>query len=417
MLPSFGAYTGGLDVRSPAIARHYPQGGHAFLLGRDRVFCFSLSARAGRTPRGYAGQQAAPPGRPLRPAAASTNPADDTCAFPGLVPPGSAHGRPAGLAGRRRRRRPWRCMCWTTSLAWPAGGAARWWLHGSLASLAPGCERRAHLVLRRGRAARSCRRWRARSAPPRFMPASHTSRGGGRSRRLCARREADGRRLPCTAPPRCSTSDAVRSQDRHAFTACIRPLRERWRRWASPTQPLPAPHRLQPAAPVASDRLEDWGLLPTHPDWAAGFRDDLELRASLPRKRAWRLFVGGAVARYGTGRNLPGEDGTSHAVAASAFGRAVARAASGTRPRAGGCGADHHTYRRRADLARFLRLSAVAPPELPEQPLRPAFARLPVPRRPCRPARLAARTRPACRSWMPACGSSGRPAGCTTGCA
>ena len=42
MLPSFGAYTGGLEVRSPAIARHYPQGGQAYLLGRDRVFCFRI---------------------------------------------------------------------------------------------------------------------------------------------------------------------------------------------------------------------------------------------------------------------------------------------------------------------------------------------------------------------------------------
>jgi DNA ligase-associated metallophosphoesterase len=53
MLPSFGAYTGGLDVRSPAIARHYPDGGRAFLLGRDRVFCFSIPAEgdaAGPTP-------------------------------------------------------------------------------------------------------------------------------------------------------------------------------------------------------------------------------------------------------------------------------------------------------------------------------------------------------------------------------
>ncbi len=44
MLPSFGAYTGGLDVRSPPIARHFRQGGHAYLLGRDRVFCFAVPA-------------------------------------------------------------------------------------------------------------------------------------------------------------------------------------------------------------------------------------------------------------------------------------------------------------------------------------------------------------------------------------
>jgi DNA ligase-associated metallophosphoesterase len=42
MLPSFGAYTGGLEIGSAAIARHFPAGGHAYLLGRDRLFCFEV---------------------------------------------------------------------------------------------------------------------------------------------------------------------------------------------------------------------------------------------------------------------------------------------------------------------------------------------------------------------------------------
>jgi len=42
MLPSFGAYTGGLEIATPAIARHFPFGGQAFLLGTDRVFCFAV---------------------------------------------------------------------------------------------------------------------------------------------------------------------------------------------------------------------------------------------------------------------------------------------------------------------------------------------------------------------------------------
>ncbi len=42
MLPAFGAYAGGLDVRDPAIARLFPRGGRAFLLGRERVFSFAL---------------------------------------------------------------------------------------------------------------------------------------------------------------------------------------------------------------------------------------------------------------------------------------------------------------------------------------------------------------------------------------
>jgi len=42
ILPAFGAYTGGLDVQSPAIARLFPRGGRAFLLGAERLFSFAL---------------------------------------------------------------------------------------------------------------------------------------------------------------------------------------------------------------------------------------------------------------------------------------------------------------------------------------------------------------------------------------
>ncbi|MBN9561095.1 MAG: ligase-associated DNA damage response endonuclease PdeM [Alphaproteobacteria bacterium] len=45
VLPAFGAYTGGLDVRDPAIARLFPRGGRAFLLGRDRLFSFAIGPR------------------------------------------------------------------------------------------------------------------------------------------------------------------------------------------------------------------------------------------------------------------------------------------------------------------------------------------------------------------------------------
>jgi DNA ligase-associated metallophosphoesterase len=43
ILPALGAYTGGLDVRAPAIARLFPGGGRVFLLGRDRLFGFPLT--------------------------------------------------------------------------------------------------------------------------------------------------------------------------------------------------------------------------------------------------------------------------------------------------------------------------------------------------------------------------------------
>jgi DNA ligase-associated metallophosphoesterase len=48
MLPAFGAYTGGLDVTHPEIARLFPRGGRVFLLGRERLFSFAM----GMPPRG-----------------------------------------------------------------------------------------------------------------------------------------------------------------------------------------------------------------------------------------------------------------------------------------------------------------------------------------------------------------------------
>ena len=42
MLPALGTYTGGLCLTNPAIARLFPRGGRAFLLGQDRLFSFNL---------------------------------------------------------------------------------------------------------------------------------------------------------------------------------------------------------------------------------------------------------------------------------------------------------------------------------------------------------------------------------------
>jgi hypothetical protein len=50
LLPALGAYTGGLDVRDPAIARLFPRGGRVFLLGRERLFSFAYGPGRGTAP-------------------------------------------------------------------------------------------------------------------------------------------------------------------------------------------------------------------------------------------------------------------------------------------------------------------------------------------------------------------------------
>jgi deoxyribodipyrimidine photo-lyase len=54
-----------------------------------------------------------------------------------------------------------------------------------------------------------------------------------------------------------------------------------------PEPPLPAPDNLTgPAKPPKSERLEDWALLPTKPDWAGGLRE------------SWTPGEAGATARF-----------------------------------------------------------------------------------------------------------------------
>jgi len=47
VLPAFGAYTGGLSVRDPAIARLFPDGFTAWLIGRTKVYAFPGARLAG----------------------------------------------------------------------------------------------------------------------------------------------------------------------------------------------------------------------------------------------------------------------------------------------------------------------------------------------------------------------------------
>jgi DNA ligase-associated metallophosphoesterase len=60
MLPALGAYTGGLDVVNPAIARLFPRGGRAFLLGQSRLFSFTLAQAMGQQDTPLAGANVLP---------------------------------------------------------------------------------------------------------------------------------------------------------------------------------------------------------------------------------------------------------------------------------------------------------------------------------------------------------------------
>ena len=196
------------------------------------------------------------------------------------------------------------------------GGASRWWLHGSLASLARDLESLgSRLILRRGPAAPLLAAL-AQETGATAIHALHHYEPWWRNAEKALRKAGLSLTLhhgnflapPGTVPTGAGTPYRI-------FTPFWRALCQHM----PPPEPTPAPTHIQaPAAWPASDTLAAWSLLPTKPDWAAGFRAEwtpgesgahARLAAFLPR-----------AAHYDERRNLPSVVGTSRLSPHLAFG-------------------------------------------------------------------------------------------------
>lgn len=190
------------------------------------------------------------------------------------------------------------------------GGAARWWLHHSLAALDGELRRRGgRLVLRRGPA-------------PRVLDAVLRESGAAAlfwNRRAGAAEnaiddavaEAAGARgieVTTSAASLLFEPEHIRTGAGTAFSV-FTPF---WRACLSapePRPPLPAPASLRPGPEVEGLPLSSLGLLPEHPDWAEGLRETWR-----PGERdAHEALDGflGRLDRYEEERDLPGAEATS----------------------------------------------------------------------------------------------------------
>ncbi len=262
--------------------------------------------------------------------------------------------------------------------AWAMGGASRWWLHHSLASLRDALGRcGAPLVLRRGRAA---------EALPALMRETGASEiHAGRMHEPWAR--AVDAALAAALPEgalhlhRTATLfdlDSIRTKTGGiygVYTPFARALRGRGDPAPPEAELETVPDRLAAPAPPPSDRLEDWGLLPTAPDWAGGMRETWRPGTEAAQARLAE-FVARAVGDYHAGRNLPGQAGTSMLSPHLHWGELspgqVWRAAAATT--AEGEGLD--VYLGELLWREFAAYLLWHNPGLPEQPLRPRFAKL-----------------------------------------
>lgn len=196
------------------------------------------------------------------------------------------------------------------------GAASRWWLDGSLASLARDLEARgSRLILRRGATAQVLAELAAETGA-RAVHALHHYEPWWRNAERAVRQAGLDLHLHhgnFLLPPGSVSTGA--GTPYRIYTPFWRAVQLHM----PPAPPLPAPEHIPaPAFWPASDRLDDWRLLPTTPDWAGGFRAEWTPGEAGAQDRL-ETFLG--VARhYEDRRNLPSVEGTSRLSPHLAFG-------------------------------------------------------------------------------------------------
>jgi deoxyribodipyrimidine photo-lyase len=171
----------------------------------------------------------------------------------------------------------------------PMGGAARWWLAGSLRALADALEARGSpLVLRRGAAATSLPALAEEvRASALFMNRRHDPAAAAIDRAVEARLSADGTEVRQFQANLLHEPDALRTASGRPYQV-FTPFWRHLRHAQAPRAPMAAPPRIESVRGIAGDALAAWHLEPTGPDWAAGMR------------AAWTRGEAGALADLAT---------------------------------------------------------------------------------------------------------------------
>ena len=194
--------------------------------------------------------------------------------------------------------------------SWAMGGASRWWLHHSLQSLGDDLSAKgATLILRRGKATE-------------ILPAMAEEIGAAavlwnrcyepwavpRDTALKERLKASGLEVESFSASLLQEPWTVQTgagKPYTVFSPFWRAIRDR-----DVPRPLAAPGGVTGGEGLASDRLEDWQLLPQRPDWAGGLRESWTPGEQAAQERL-TAFLEERVARYADKRNRPDIDGTS----------------------------------------------------------------------------------------------------------
>jgi deoxyribodipyrimidine photo-lyase len=186
------------------------------------------------------------------------------------------------------------------------GGAARWWLHHSLESLSRDLEKRgSKLVLRRGDFVGEITRLATEVGAKSVHAIRHYEPWWRKAQgKLASEIDLvlhDGNYLLPVGAVRSGSGDPYK-----IYTPFSKAVLENM----PPRDPLPVPQSIPaPDSWPASERLGEWGLLPTNPDWSTGLRAFWEVGEGAAHERLgeWTEMV----ADYDENRNLPAIEGSS----------------------------------------------------------------------------------------------------------
>ncbi|MGG5807764.1 cryptochrome/photolyase family protein [Falsiroseomonas sp. CW058] len=262
---------------------------------------------------------------------------------------------------------------------WRPGGAARWWLKGSLAALSADLAARgAPLLLARGRAETVLPALAAATGAAEVHAGRVTDPWARDQARRVHEALADaGRALHLHTTMLLREPHLVANGSGRPY-AVYTPFAKAMLAAGEPGIPLPAPAAIPGAEPPAGgEALESLGLYPVpgEPDWAAEFGARWQPGEAGAAARLAR-FTAAAIGRYATGRNRPGIEGSSglspHLRWGEVSPRQVWHAA-----RAAGGSADIETWLKEILWREFSHHLLWHRPDMPDQCLRAEFRDFP----------------------------------------
>ncbi|MBX9683957.1 MAG: DNA photolyase family protein [Hyphomicrobium sp.] len=269
-----------------------------------------------------------------------------------------------------------------TANPWAMGAASRWWLARSLAALSHDIETRGgRLILRRGAIADvlpalveqtgATAVYFSRGYEPQSVASENALKSVFEKTGVGFKRYA-GRLLREPEDIRTKTGDVYK-----VYTPFWRALSANY----TPPPPITAPSQLKaPAKHLKSDKLADWLLIPTKPDWSKGF-SPLWQPGEAGARIALDTFLKAALKRYTDDRNRPDVRGTSRLSPHLHFGEitpaACWRAAVDIAARTPGSDQGLETFLKELVWREFSYTLLFHWPDLPETPFKKDFAAFP----------------------------------------